>query len=148
MAKRLQFKIDTGAQCNVMSKQKYLTLSQSPLQKSKDKLTAFGGHKLHTCGKAVIPCKHNDHQYLIEFEAINQIKTLLPTSNKLLEPRTIHPKTVQSELTKRKEKQKFYYDRHTKPLNEFSKGDQVMMKGRDKWQPATVLNKSAAQSCH
>jgi len=30
-------------------------------------------------------------------------------------------------------------------LNEFSKGDQVMMKGRDKWQPATVLSKSATQ---
>jgi len=36
----------------------------------KAKLTAFDGHKLHICGKAVIPCKHNDidHQYLIEFE--------------------------------------------------------------------------------
>ena len=76
----------------------------------------------------------------------HRTKTLLPTSNKLLQPKTIHPKTVQSELTKRKEKQKFYYDRHTTPLNEFSKGDQVMMKGRDRWQPATVLNKSATRS--
>jgi len=54
-----------------------------------------------------------------------------------------HPKT---ELTKRKDKQKFYYDRHTKPLNEFSRGDQVMMKGRDRWLPATVLRKSAPRS--
>jgi len=48
-----KFKID--AQCNVISKQKYLAVSQTPLQKSKAKLTAFGSHKLHTCGKAAIP---------------------------------------------------------------------------------------------
>jgi len=69
---KTKFKIDTGAQCNVISKQKYIAVSQTPLQKSKAKLTAFGGHKLHTCGKAAIPCKYNGHQYLIEFEVIDQ----------------------------------------------------------------------------
>ena len=73
-------------------------------------------------------------------------KTLLPTSNRLLQPKTIHPKTVQNELTKCKDKQKLYYDRHTKSLNKFSRGDQVMMKGRDRWLPATVLTKSAPRS--
>ena len=69
---KTKFKIDTGAQCNVISKQKYLAVSQTPLQKSKAKLTAFDGHKLHTSGKVVIPCKYNGHQYLIEFEVIDQ----------------------------------------------------------------------------
>ena len=73
-------------------------------------------------------------------------KTQLPTSNKLLQPKTIHPKAVQNELTKRKDRQKYYYDKHTKPLREFSKGDQVMFKGRDRWHPATVLNMFAPRS--
>jgi len=45
---KTKFKIDTGAQCNTISKQKDLSVSQTPLQKSKAKLTAFGGHKLLT----------------------------------------------------------------------------------------------------
>ena len=73
---KTKFKIDTGAQCNVISKQKYLAVSQTPLQKSKAKLTAFGGHKLHTCGKAAIPCKYNGHQYLIKF-LVNTVTCLM-----------------------------------------------------------------------
>ena len=69
---RTKFKIDTGAQCNVISKQKYLTVCKTPLQKSMSKLTAFGGHKLHTCGKAIIPCEYNGHQYMVEFEILDQ----------------------------------------------------------------------------
>ena len=38
-AQKTKFKIDTGAQCNVISKQKYLATSQTLLQKSKSKLT-------------------------------------------------------------------------------------------------------------
>jgi len=50
----------------------------------------------------------------------HRTKTLLPTSNKLLQHKTIHPEAVQSELTKRKDRQKYYYNKHTKPLREFS----------------------------
>ena len=56
---RTKFKIDKGAQCNVISKHTYFTVCKAPLQKSMAKLTAFGGHKLHTCGKAIIPCEYN-----------------------------------------------------------------------------------------
>jgi len=37
----LKVKIDTSAQCNVISKQKYLTMSKTSLQRSKAKLTAL-----------------------------------------------------------------------------------------------------------
>ena len=53
---RITFKIDTGAQCNVITKQKYLQASKTPLQKSTTKLAAFGGHRLVTCGKATMLC--------------------------------------------------------------------------------------------
>ena len=54
---RLKFKIDTGAQCNVIPKQRYLQVSKAPLQKSTANLMAFGGSKLTTCGKAILPCQ-------------------------------------------------------------------------------------------
>ena len=41
---RVTFKIDTGAQCNVISKETYDKVSRQPLTKSRAKLTAFGGH--------------------------------------------------------------------------------------------------------
>ena len=69
---QLKFKIDTGAQCNVIPKQRYLQVSKAPLQKSTANLMAFGGSKLTTCGKAILPCQHNGKKYNIEFEVLDQ----------------------------------------------------------------------------
>ena len=83
---RLKFKIDTGAQCNVIAKHKYSQLSKMPPRKSTANLMAFGGHKLATCGKATIPCLHNGKQYDIEFEVLDlDVPSILglPTSIKL-----------------------------------------------------------------
>ena len=52
------FKLDTGAQCNVISKQTYDQVSKHPLLKSKTKLVTFGGHKLKACGKVSIVCEY------------------------------------------------------------------------------------------
>ena len=65
------FKIDTGAQCNVIPQWKYYQVCKDPLQPSSTSLVAFGGHKLHTCGKATIPCQYKDNQHLVEFEVID-----------------------------------------------------------------------------
>ena len=69
---RTVFKIDTGAQCNVISKCKYHQVCKEPLQKSTANLVAFGGHKLNTCGRAVIQCHYGGNHYTVEFEVINQ----------------------------------------------------------------------------
>ena len=69
---RITFKIDTGAQCNVITKQKYLQASKTPLQKSTTKLVAFGGHRLVTCGKATMLCQYNGKKYKVEFEILDQ----------------------------------------------------------------------------
>ena len=71
---------------------------------------------------------------------------LILTSTKLLSPKTISPKIMQKELLQRKERQKHYYDQHSKPLQELMTGDQVMMKTKDKWQPARVIVKTTPQS--
>ena len=66
------FKIDTGAQCNVVSKDKYKQVSKQPLQTSGAKLVAFGGHRLNTCGKITILCEHKGKNFPIEFQVVDQ----------------------------------------------------------------------------
>ena len=58
-------------------------------------------------------------------------RTLLPTKNKLLKPKIVTH--VKKEMTVRKNKQKQYYDRNTKSLNDLEKGDIVRIRppGRD-----------------
>jgi len=68
----MKFKIDIGAQSNVISKQKFFQVFKVPLQKFTANLVAFGGHRLTTCGKALIPCQHNSKKYDIEFKVLEQ----------------------------------------------------------------------------
>ena len=66
-------------------------------------------------------------------------RTLIPTSEKLLKPKVISPKVVYKEITQRKAKHKYYYDRHARHLKEMSVGDAVMMLDGNKWKPAKVI---------
>ena len=66
------FKIDTGAQCNVISTQKYRQLSPRPLQKSHAKLVAFGGQRLNARGKVTMTCHHKGKCHPVVFEVIDQ----------------------------------------------------------------------------
>ena len=63
--KKVFFKIDTGAQCNVISKRTYHQISKTPLKKSNTKLVAFGGHKL-------MACEYKGKYTLAEFEVVEQ----------------------------------------------------------------------------
>ena len=58
-------------------------------------------------------------------------KTLIPTMGKLLKPKIINPKSVQKELLKRKATQKYYYDRHTKPLSKLKESEPVLIQVKD-----------------
>ena len=69
---KISFKLDTGAQCNVISRQKYHQLSSTPLQKSHARLVAFGGQQLNACGKVTIICQHKGKFYPMVFEVIDQ----------------------------------------------------------------------------
>ncbi len=55
-------------------------------------------------------------------------RTLLPTTNKFLKPKIATH--VKKEMTVRKNKQKQYYDRNTKPLNDLEKGDIVRIRSQ------------------
>ena len=65
-------------------------------------------------------------------------RTLIPTMQNLLKPKTISPKSVQNELLQCKAVQKHYYDHHTKPLENLKETEAVLMQVKDTWHPAKV----------
>ena len=69
-------------------------------------------------------------------------RTLLPTSDMLLKPKTV--RHMQKKLEGRKNREKFYYDRGAKDLKELRPGDVVRIKIQDKdkeWVKAKVAEK-------
>ena len=66
-------------------------------------------------------------------------KTLLPTTKKLLLPKTITPTAVTSDRRLQQERQKRSYDRSSKVLTPLEAGDQVRYKNGDVWKPAVVI---------
>ena len=66
-------------------------------------------------------------------------KTLLPTTTKLLQPKLINPQAAHKELRERKARQKYYYDCHTAILKPLAVGDTVMMRAKEKWEPAMLI---------
>ena len=69
-------------------------------------------------------------------------KTTLPTSSSLLQPSLIQPKEVQEAVQERKEKQKLYFDRHSKELPELKVGDTVWYERNRGLKPAQVIEKT------
>lgn len=73
----VRFKIDTGAQCNVLSQQTYERISSQPLTKSQAKPVAFGGQRIRSLGKSNILCEHKGKYHTIEFEVVSNISNVL-----------------------------------------------------------------------
>ena len=73
----VRFKIDTGAQCNILSLETYQQVSSQPLKKLHAKLIAFGGQRIRSLGKATILCKHKHKYYTTEFEIISSVSNVL-----------------------------------------------------------------------
>ena len=69
-----------------------------------------------------------------------RLKTSLPVNAALLKPQG--SREVSHKLREKKEKEKFYYDRHSSnELRPLVNGDKVSMQRGDKWIPATVVHK-------
>ena len=75
--RKLSFKIDTGAQCNVISKTMFDTVSKAPLVKSNARLVAFGGHKIVPFGKATLLCEHKKKLHPIQFQVVDNVPNVL-----------------------------------------------------------------------
>ena len=69
--KPVSLKVDTGAECNVITKDLYDSICTRPPHKTKTKLVAFGGHKLNPCGKATILSEYKGKYKVLEFMIVD-----------------------------------------------------------------------------
>ena len=70
--KTVSFKIDTGAQANILPMNIFKTLKKKPeLADSKHKLISYTGQYLNTTGEAKIKCIHKDKQLDLNFHVVD-----------------------------------------------------------------------------
>lgn len=87
--KTLSFKIDTGAQVNIISIKDYVETLKLPidiLYATKVQLKSYTGDKISVLGACKLDCQKNDNKYLIEFYIVNDYCEAiigLPTSLQL-----------------------------------------------------------------
>ncbi|XP_051984856.1 uncharacterized protein K02A2.6-like [Xyrauchen texanus] len=78
--KPLELKIDTGASCNIMSKQTFAQVKQEEnLQLSSHvTLVAYGGEEIQTVGSTVLSCNLSDQNYSLQFYVVEKnVQSLL-----------------------------------------------------------------------
>ena len=69
--RRVGFKVDTGAQCNILSEEMFNVLktegnlgNKTTIKPSKVTLTSFSGHKMKPIGQCSILCEFRNKYYL------------------------------------------------------------------------------------
>ena len=94
--KTLSFKLDTGAETNILTKADFCKIipkrqRTSKLRPSTAKLTAYGGHAIPILGKCYLQCQYKSSKQVIEFHVVEHGKSLLGcTSCKSLKLVTFH----------------------------------------------------------
>lgn len=80
-AKHINFKIDTGAQCNVMSLKacQDANIKMKQLMRSNSKLVSYSGHTVRACGKVQTSVRHKDQYFLMEIQIVDD--DFQPTSD-------------------------------------------------------------------
>ena len=70
--KQINFQIDTGAKCNIMSQTVFQSFGLTTVMKiTGTKLTSFSGHKLKPVGIVQLPCKIQGNIFNIDFYIVN-----------------------------------------------------------------------------
>ena len=70
--KTVNFQIDTGARCNVMSQDIFRSFGiKTALKPTSTKLTSFSGHKLKPIGIVQLPCKIQGNNFDIDFYIVD-----------------------------------------------------------------------------
>jgi hypothetical protein len=75
-----RLKVDTGAECNVLSWKTYKQLNKTKLQKTKVTLKSFSGHKIKPKGKCPLLVEHKKMYHTLEFEVVDCNKPILGLS--------------------------------------------------------------------
>lgn len=69
----VQFLMDTGAKCNVLTRDTYHKLNIiAPLEKPEASLTSYSGHSITTDGMVTIPLQHNGHVNPVKFYVVHR----------------------------------------------------------------------------
>lgn len=105
------------------------------LQKAKD-----SGHDpylalLEYKNTPMADCKQSPVQLLMS----RRTRSILPTTNQQLLPKTVNPKLVRSAIQLSKNKQKQSYDKNAKPLSRLQVNDSVRYQVGKIWKPAKVI---------
>ena len=81
-------------------------------------------------------------------QLMGRTRTILPTTKRLLHPKTICPSIVRKSILHQQGRQKYYHDHSSKSLPSLSAGEKVMIKENKIWKPATASGKaSGPRSC-
>ena len=80
--KRLNIKLDTGVETNIITKQDFNLVvprrqRASKLKPSKAKLTAYGGHNIPVASKCHLKCEYKGTTQVLEFQVVDTGKSLL-----------------------------------------------------------------------
>lgn len=70
----VQFKVDTGAQANIITKQLARIIKKTfpyHIRQTRGCLSGYGGNKLPVTGKCVLPCTHKGKTYMCEFYIVD-----------------------------------------------------------------------------
>ena len=64
-----------------------------------------------------------------------RFRSIIPTTEGQLQPRVLDPQQVNKKVRLKQERQKFYFDQHTKQLPVLKKGDQIRVLMGNRWAP-------------
>ena len=71
-----------------------------------------------------------------------RLRLKLPVTLKHLKTKVISQKTVHEKLIQKQEKQKYFYDKSKRKLNELKPGDTILVQKKKKWEPGVVVQKA------
>ena len=64
-----------------------------------------------------------------------QVRSIVPTTEAQLQPNVLDPHKIREKLKLKQQKEKYYFDQHTRHLPAFMKRDQVKVRMVNQWEP-------------
>ena len=64
-----------------------------------------------------------------------QVRSIVPTTEAKLQPNVLDPHKIREKLKLKQQKEKYYFDPHTRHLPAFMKRDQVKVRMVNQWEP-------------
>ena len=69
-----------------------------------------------------------------------RLRSIITTTEAQLQPRVLDPNRVKEGIRLKQEKQKYYFDQHTKQLPRLEKGEQIRVGMEKRWEPGVVVH--------